>query len=540
MNSKKSFTGFYCQKCNSIPLIEIIPKNNTISIFFFCKCHKRCLPIDLFNKNYYKKDIKLGQISSTENNKDQNNFKTKLQNEKYINDIIQDYYKTKKELNEYSKNIKEDYIDSLMLKIQQINKAYEKYLLINEKIQNIFEILIESYIIFDDNINNLKNLINNSNFNKKPLHMGFNFSSLINFYGEEFIIKTPEQMKTIKSFYNHLKGVNCFLDYKYGNEYYGVSSSYDSNIAIYELIENKHLFSFNGDREQVNWITISSEKNIISCGNDCTIKIWPLINSTILKTLNNILINGKQIVLHPLHSYKCEDIIVKIEYIINKNKSEKHDYLLGCSLKSIDLFIYKQFQDDIINDNQLNLIARYKNERIYNILFLKNINNIINNYLVCAFSNAKIFVLNYPELEKIKEKNNLKISLISKNNCIQLNGYEILFIEFRLLTIFNIIKFQKTFSIKMEGVVDSLTKLKDGTIVQGGQKGIKRYLQNNFLELPLLNKGYDDDDEDDYAEYIDIYDTEIESILCIKELLDGRIVFCYQHKAVNISKLNIF
>ena len=139
-------------------------------------------------------------------------------------------------------------------------------------------------------------------------------------------------------------------------------------------------------------------------------------------------------------------------------------------------------------------------------------------------------------MEKINENNELKVSLISLNNCVQINNNELLLIEYKLLTIFNFTKFQKKLSIKMDDVIDCITILRDNTIIQGGIKGIKRYLNYNFKELPKLNNGYEDE-EDYYDDYMDI---GLECILCIKELLDGRIVFCYRNKGFNISKLNTF
>ena len=339
-------------------------------------------------------------------------------------------------------------------------------------------------------------------------------------------------MKTVQRFYNHLRGVNCFLDYKINNEYYGISSSFDSNLAFYDLKENKHLFSFSADLNQVNWITISSRNNVISCGSDYYIKVWPIINSEKIIEFKNL--NGSQIDLSPIFQYKCEDIINRLELIFIDN--EKNDYLLGCSKKSIFLFNFRYFQDKFTNNSQLNIIARYNNERIYNCLFLKRNNN---NDFVCAFSDTKIILLNHPKLEKIKENNKLKISLINMNNCIQINNNEILVIEYKLLSIINILNFHKTFSIRMDGVIDCIAKLRDGTILQGGQKGIKRYIQRNFKEIPKLNDGYD---EDYFGDYINLEDelNELECILCIKQLLDGRIVFCYQHKAIDVTKLNIF
>ena len=546
MNSINGFNGFYCKKCYSIPLIEILPVNNNTSIFFFCKCNKKSYNIDLFNKIYYQKNIELNKISSSVNSNEYKklNFTKITEREKLIYNIIDEFNKIKNEFYKYSKNIKDNLVNSLILKIKKINTAYEKYLLINKKIENVFNILIESYKILNNNFSNIINLINNSNFNKIPKYLNCTYDYAISFYEKEFIIKIPEQLKTVNRFYNHLKGVNCFLDYKINNNYYGVSSSFDSNIAYYDLNTNKHLFTFKADLYEVNWISISSLNNIISCGRDFFIKIWPLIDCHKIKEINNILTNGKQIELTPLYQYKCEEIINKIEFIINKNKDLEYDYLLGTTNKSIYLFTYKYNDKNDVNNEPLILISEFKNERIHNFIYFNrdiNSNNNCNDFL-CVIGDQKIILLNYPKLIKIKENNNkLKISLINRNNCIQLNNKEILLIEYKFLTIFNILNFQKKISIKTDGIIDCITKLKDGTIIQGGQNGIKRYLQYNFLEIPILSNGYDS--EDFSGDYFDIEDynlDELECILCIKELIDGRIVVCFQHKAINISKLNVF
>ena len=54
---EKKYSGYYCNKCNFIPLIKIIPKKNNIKIFSSCKCHKQYENIESFIKNKYKKDI---------------------------------------------------------------------------------------------------------------------------------------------------------------------------------------------------------------------------------------------------------------------------------------------------------------------------------------------------------------------------------------------------------------------------------------------------------------------------------------------------
>ena len=53
----EKYSGFYCKKCNFIPLIQIIPKEKNIKIFSSCKCRKQYEDIDSFIKNKYHKNI---------------------------------------------------------------------------------------------------------------------------------------------------------------------------------------------------------------------------------------------------------------------------------------------------------------------------------------------------------------------------------------------------------------------------------------------------------------------------------------------------
>ena len=55
------------------------------------------------------------------------------------------------------------------------------------------------------------------------------------------------------------------------------------------------------------------------------------------------------------------------------------------------------------------------------------------------------------------------------------------------MTVFNFIKFQKTLKIETDDIIDCIIKLKDNMIIQGGNKGIKRYLINKFRVLSHLS-----------------------------------------------------
>ena len=53
----KKYSGFYCKKCNSIPIFHIINKENKIKIYNVCHCSKQYETIDSFIKNKYVKNV---------------------------------------------------------------------------------------------------------------------------------------------------------------------------------------------------------------------------------------------------------------------------------------------------------------------------------------------------------------------------------------------------------------------------------------------------------------------------------------------------
>ena len=47
---QKKYSGYYCNKCNYIPLIKIIQTNNEIKVYSSCKCKKQYTNIESFLK----------------------------------------------------------------------------------------------------------------------------------------------------------------------------------------------------------------------------------------------------------------------------------------------------------------------------------------------------------------------------------------------------------------------------------------------------------------------------------------------------------
>ena len=62
---KSKYDGYFCKKCNSIPIIQIIPKKTNTKILSACKCHKQYENIESFIKNKsLKNKIEISRISN--------------------------------------------------------------------------------------------------------------------------------------------------------------------------------------------------------------------------------------------------------------------------------------------------------------------------------------------------------------------------------------------------------------------------------------------------------------------------------------------
>ena len=206
------YSGYYCQKCNLIPLIKIIPQNNNIKIFSSCKCHKQYQNIETFIKNNYKKDIvDLNKISKESIINEYYKYKNnKEENKKDINLIINEFNQVKDIIIEDGKEIKNIIIETYQKKINEINQIYDKFIENNNKIILIIEQMIKSYQLISDNQSNILNLLNNSCFYKKNkikflLNDYNSLDSLLkeaeNYFNEEFIIMNSSKLEGFENKY---------------------------------------------------------------------------------------------------------------------------------------------------------------------------------------------------------------------------------------------------------------------------------------------------------------------------------------------------
>ena len=98
---KSKYNGYLCKKCNSIPIIQIIPKENNTKILSACKCHKQYENIETFIKNKsLKNEIDINAISKDPINKIEDDINVD------INSIKLKFDKAKKDLYENSDDLK--------------------------------------------------------------------------------------------------------------------------------------------------------------------------------------------------------------------------------------------------------------------------------------------------------------------------------------------------------------------------------------------------------------------------------------------------
>lgn len=542
MSEETILEGYLCSKCNRIPLIQIIPKSNNLNILSLCKCRKQYENIDTFDKIYYKNDISISKISKEPIMANTHGIK-----ENSIPLIIEKFRKTKEDMDNHSKEIKEKINDYIKSKDpEKINEKYEKYILINNKIISIINFFFESYKVMKDNQSIILNIINNSSLNthykKTPNFYLINsspdifYAQCIKYYQNEYIISEasiPEQLEK-KVYSSQSNTVNCFIEIS--NKIYASNVKKNPNIILYNLndLNLKKYIYFKAHSGNVNWIIKTNSNNLISCGDDGIIKIWPLIPENIFSEINNSkrkeknsnLINYK---LNSLYEYQ-PDIKgineIKKMILISDNSflgiSETHLFLFSYSIKD------EKTENNTNTNTNINILKVIDIIELIDLILIEKKNK---EKIICAYSKTKIFLLNSENLVINKQ---MDINNCPEKNClIQLNDNEIMISQKEPepnLIVIDINNWKIKMTFKNNKYTDYLYKLKDGTIIQSGPKGVWRFMINNFRELPILYKPFNDT-EFDYP--YECY----EKISCLKEIGDGKFIICYVVGKVAIFNL---
>ena len=386
--------------------------------------------------------------------------------------------------------------------------------------------------MINDNQSNILNILNNFSVNdlsKTDIYF-YNSPSLDTIFKEakkyfdtEFIISDSNLIKNYKSknvsYYSY--NVKCFIEL---DNYICASCLGLNNIIIlYNLnnLSNNNIY-FQAHSKEVNWIIKSSKNNIISCGNDGLIKIWPIITDSyinqkdILKPKMNLFSdsNNIKVDLIPIYEFKYENS--KIKKIRKMIHLKGNKFLVICEN---NIFIFQYEIEE--NKTKIDLIKIWDAYKLVDAILIQKENSEI----IATYNDNTLFFLNIPDLESIKKINT---RMTERNSLIQLNSNELLIDTFLSFKILDINNFKiKLIIKKFEGSQFSLN-LNDGTIIQSTNNGIKRFLIRTMEELPYLNY---------INEEVQDYDYFSEKVVYTYKLKDGNFILCRTNGKIEMCNL---
>ena len=133
-------------------------------------------------------------------------------------------------------------------------------------------------------------------------------------------------------------------------------SNWDDSISLYDLNNlNDNNIYFKAHSKVVNWLIKSNKNNIISCGNDDLIKIWPIITESYINqekklyNLNNNMNNKysysfyKKIRLDliPIYEFKLDNS--QLTHVMKMIHLKENKFLL---FTDYNIFIFKYIIDE--------------------------------------------------------------------------------------------------------------------------------------------------------------------------------------------------
>ena len=266
--------------------------------------------------------------------------------------------------------------------------------------------------------------------------MDENSKKLQNYFKQELIVShfiINKNIKEEKLADNFCCAINNFIEID--DDICAWCSKYKSYITIMNPFKkDSFMLKFTAHIKYVNYMMKSNSNNLISCGDDGIIKIWPLIDNDFI---NSNLNKGKDDVkstkiidinLEPLLKYSNEhNDMKKLEKLVNIKDSR----FLAHSTQSLFLFKY------IIKENEaeINLLFNYEysltSSKNLSYKFLNDIIDIVpiikdEKEILTVCMKSYIHFLNLPNFEVITT---IKVKTM-KNNClIQINKNDILVVD---------------------------------------------------------------------------------------------------------------
>lgn len=269
------FSGFFCKKCNIIPLIRLnILDSKNMNFTVKCKCNTKFLTYDKLYNNYYSKNIEPKNIINAK-------ILEEIKEDKEpILQRIEEIVSTIRNNNDKLIKIKNKFTDYTNSFINEINNAINKLINIYENIEKTSLIFIDSYKTIKTNYSNITNI----NFILDNKITKIDESDINNLFFKYNIRKT---INNIKKFIDRKTEANYNQQLKYFSEV-KVRDILDAKILSKELVliygkEYLYFFSIKdlkiiGKIKGDSLINIDkTQKNNILCLFPDSIKIYPEI-----------------------------------------------------------------------------------------------------------------------------------------------------------------------------------------------------------------------------------------------------------------------
>ena len=474
------YSGYYCKKCKIIPLIKSnITDNKDIKYMVKCKCHINYLTLEEINKKYYTNNIE----------------KKYIINEKLIDEIENDdsfLLKTKEILSKLKSNnkqlsiIKNDIINFLNKKMKEIEYLYDKAIKINDNLEKLILILINSYESLNNNYSNIKNI--------KYL-MDIEFIDI-----NDKIYPLIDEIKFNKSIEKSINLIDRILPIQ-NEEFEDIYELSESGCKELKMYNNKLLFILKDDSIFIYPINdlnsyveiilpsiikfdIDKHNNIICLFPDY-IKIFSEVSYEQIKDLKkeDNKINNNQI----LDAIPVLIIKTKIKYdnddnIIfwNDNGNNKENKFIVNDKSSINFYKYN------LNDNSYDIFYSFKYE-------LSKIESIKYNdkKALIIFSSPNLFLFDLSQLKIIAK---LKFNFSKKATILitQISNEELLITRNNYIYIINLKNFQIKLKVKHNSEISHVYQLSDKSIIIYNIECAKKYSPKTFEMMSVVYNCIDD------------------------------------------------
>ena len=475
------FSGFFCKKCNIIPLIRLnILDSKNMNFTVKCQCNTKFLTYDKLYNNYYSKNIEPKNIINAK-------ILEEIKEDKDpILQKIEEIVSTIRNNNEKLIKIKNKFTDYMNSFINEINNGINKLINIYENIEKTSLIFIDSYKTINTNYSNITNI----NFILDNKITKIDESDIDNLFFKYNIRNT---INNIKKFIDRKTEANYNQQLKYFSEV-KVRDILDAKILSKEfalIYGKKYLYFFSikdlkiiGKIKGDSLINIDkTQKNNIMCLFPDSIKIYPEITYNLINSLkienkneneyyyeydeydeNKLLLD-----IEPLMIFNLDIEFNKILYWKDENyESNKNKFLLY-NENLIDFFECDLFEKSCIKYHSYNLNNLFKIE----LIKYKNINTLI------LFTPFNLFLFDLFSLNIIGNFK-IKFNKDEMTTIVQINDNELLLTIDRYIYVLNLKYFKIKLKITYETKINYTFLFNDKSIIICGVTYAKKFSPKTF------------------------------------------------------------